>query len=67
MRFKSARSVVGKRFDHAAVANLAAGALLEHALELALEHCQPGEPALDVLELAPRQPTDNITWLLRAI
>jgi len=58
--------VVGKRFDHAAVADRAAGALLGHALELALEHCQPGEPPLDLLELAPRKPINGVAWLVRA-
>jgi hypothetical protein len=38
MRVGSALGVVGKGFDDAAIADLAAGALLEHALELALEH-----------------------------
>jgi hypothetical protein len=67
MRVGSALGVVGKRFDDAAIADLAPGALLEHALEFALEHRQPGEPPLDLLELAPRKPIDRIARLVRAI
>ena len=67
MRVGSALGVVGKRFDDAAVADLAPGALLEHALELALEHRQPGEPPLDLLELAPRKPIDGVARLVRVI
>lgn len=59
--------MVGQRFDDAAVADLAAGALLKHALQLALEHDQPGEAPLDLLELPPRKLIDGIAWLVRAI
>jgi hypothetical protein len=59
--------VVGQRFDDAAVADLAPGALLEHALELALERGQPGQAPLDLFELPPRKAIDGIAWLVRAI
>jgi len=41
--------------------------LLEHALELGLEHRKPGKSLLDLLELAPRELVDCIARLLRAI
>jgi hypothetical protein len=67
MQVDSALGPVGKRFDDAAVADPAACALLEHAFELALEHCQPAQPLLDLLKLAPGKSIDSIAGLVRAI
>jgi hypothetical protein len=63
--YDSTKIRIGNNCVSAAVG--APSALREHALELALQHRQPSQPPLDLLELAPLKLIDGIARLLRAI